>query len=225
MKAPATVTTEELRRMVEAGDPQLVEVLPSAAYDEEHLPGAISLPLADLGPDAAERLDRSRPVVTYCYDHQCDLSARAAWLLRSLGFDEVYDYTDSKVAWLAEGLPSEGTTRPTSRAGAIARAAPTCGPDDRIGDLDRPEHTSVVVVVAGDDDVVLGVVRADALDLPADTPVRTVLQPAPPSVRPSITAEELARSMERDRRTYVLVTKVGGQLLGVIEADDLRGQH
>ena len=225
MKAPATVTTEELRRMVESGDPQLVEVLPAADYDQEHLPGAISLPLPDLDPTAAERLDRDRPVVTYCYDHQCDLSARAAWLLRSLGFDDVYDYTDSKVAWLAEGLPSEGTVRPTSRAGAVARTVPTCGPDDRIADVDAPDGAPVVVVVAGDDDVVLGVVRADALGLPGDTTVRSVLQPAPPSVRPSITVRELARSMEQDRRTYVLVTKVGGQLLGLIEADDLRGQH
>jgi rhodanese-related sulfurtransferase len=223
---PDTITTDALRELLDQGAPQLVEVLPAADFEREHLPGAISLPLDELDDRSVERLDRDRPVVTYCYDHQCDLSARAAWLLASLGFDEVLDYTDSKVAWLAEGLPSEGTVRAASRAGAIARQVRTCRLDDTIGDLPAPsESEPVVVVVAAPDDVVLGVVRPEVQRLAADTPIRSVLQPAPPSVRPSITADELASSMANDRRTYVLVTKVGGQLLGLIEAGDLHGQH
>jgi len=223
---PDTISTDALRELVDRGTPQLVEVLPAADFEREHLPGAISLPMADLVDRSIERLDRGRPVVTYCYDHQCDLSARAAWLLATLGFDEVYDYTDSKAAWLAEGLPSEGTVRASSRAGSIAREVRTCGLDDTVGDLPPGDEAEpVVVVVGGPDEVVLGVVRPEALQLAAHTPIRSVLQPAPPSVRPSITADELASSMDDDRRTYVLVTKVGGQLLGLIEAEDLHGQH
>jgi phage shock protein E len=47
----------------------IVEVLPSEEYENEHLPGAISLPLGDLrAASAAERLgpDKKRPIVTYC---------------------------------------------------------------------------------------------------------------------------------------------------------------
>jgi rhodanese-related sulfurtransferase len=50
------------------GGGQLVEVLPAAEYADEHLPGAISLPLKELDATTAARLDRSRPVVVYCWD-------------------------------------------------------------------------------------------------------------------------------------------------------------
>jgi rhodanese-related sulfurtransferase len=44
-------------------------VLPADEYDQEHLPGAIRLPLSSLPREAAERaLDRERPVVVYCWD-------------------------------------------------------------------------------------------------------------------------------------------------------------
>ena len=56
------------------------------------------------------------------------------------------------------------------------------------------------------------------------TPVADVLHGAAPSVRPSITTEELAESMDRDRRTFVLVTTPDGVLLGVIERDQLLGR-
>ena len=43
-------------------------MLPEDEYLEEHLPGAISLPLRQLTRDTVERLDRSRPVIVYCWD-------------------------------------------------------------------------------------------------------------------------------------------------------------
>jgi rhodanese-related sulfurtransferase len=49
---------------------QLVEVLPRREYDEERLPGAISIPLRDLGRATISQLDKSRPVIVYCYDYQ-----------------------------------------------------------------------------------------------------------------------------------------------------------
>ena len=51
-----------------AGGAQLVEVLPEGEYAEEHLPGAVSIPLKALTPERAEELDRERPVVAYCWD-------------------------------------------------------------------------------------------------------------------------------------------------------------
>ena len=64
---PMEIDRDEVRRLVEAGA-QLVEVLPSSEYDEDHLPGAINLPLRQLEARAIELLDRSRPVVVYCWD-------------------------------------------------------------------------------------------------------------------------------------------------------------
>ncbi len=51
-------------------DAQLVDVLPAAEYDEEHIAGAISLPLKELSPATAQAtLEGSRPVITYCHDY------------------------------------------------------------------------------------------------------------------------------------------------------------
>ena len=60
---------ERVQELVAAGA-QLVEVLPQEEYDDEHLPGAINLPLKTLNAETAAQLDRSRPVIVYCYDSQ-----------------------------------------------------------------------------------------------------------------------------------------------------------
>jgi len=64
---PISIERHELLVLLESGA-QLVEVLPRAEYDEEHLPSAIHLPLKSLTADAARVLDPSRPVVVYCWD-------------------------------------------------------------------------------------------------------------------------------------------------------------
>ena len=46
---------------------QLVEVLPSKEYAEDHLPGAVSHPLRQLDNEAGQ-IDRQRPVIVYCWD-------------------------------------------------------------------------------------------------------------------------------------------------------------
>jgi rhodanese-related sulfurtransferase len=58
----------ELRQLLDGGA-QLVEVLPPAEYEEEHLPGAISIPLKQLDADTTARLDKHSPVVVYCWDY------------------------------------------------------------------------------------------------------------------------------------------------------------
>ncbi len=65
---PKDVGLEEMRRLVDEGA-QVVEVLPPREYGEEHLPGAINIPLKTLDEAAAARLDKNRPVVAYCWDY------------------------------------------------------------------------------------------------------------------------------------------------------------
>ena len=64
---PRSVDLADVRRLLDEGA-QLVEVLPEPEYAEEHLPGAINLPLKQLDRTSAEQLDRSRPVIVYCWD-------------------------------------------------------------------------------------------------------------------------------------------------------------
>jgi rhodanese-related sulfurtransferase len=47
---------------------QVVEVLGPEEFDEDHLPGAINIPLRKLENDAGRVLDRSRPVLVHCWD-------------------------------------------------------------------------------------------------------------------------------------------------------------
>ena len=64
---PTEIDRDEVQRLVAAGA-QLVEVLKHEEYEGEHLPGAVSIPLRDLDSAAAKVLDRSRPVIVYCWD-------------------------------------------------------------------------------------------------------------------------------------------------------------
>lgn len=57
----------QLRALLDQGA-QLVEVLPAGEYLEQHIPGAMSIPLKTLDADSAGVLDRQRPVVVYCWD-------------------------------------------------------------------------------------------------------------------------------------------------------------
>jgi len=56
-----------LQELLAAGA-QLVEVLPAKEYAQAHLPGARNLPLGDLHEQEVAELDRTRPVVVYCWD-------------------------------------------------------------------------------------------------------------------------------------------------------------
>jgi rhodanese-related sulfurtransferase len=47
---------------------QLVDVMPAADFAEDHLPGAINIPLRDLNATTTAKLRRDRPVIAYCYD-------------------------------------------------------------------------------------------------------------------------------------------------------------
>jgi len=64
---PTAVDRAGVQRLINEGA-QLVEVLPQDEYDEEHLEGAIHLPLKQLTAEAASVLDKGRPVIVYCWD-------------------------------------------------------------------------------------------------------------------------------------------------------------
>ena len=61
---PTDVRRDEVMRLVAIGA-QLVDVLPRAEYDAEHIAGAISIPLKTLDRETTARLDASRPAITY----------------------------------------------------------------------------------------------------------------------------------------------------------------
>ena len=67
---PTGIDRDEVQRLLREEQAQLVEVLPPDEYEDEHLPGAINIPLKMLDVETTRQLDGSRPVIVYCYDYQ-----------------------------------------------------------------------------------------------------------------------------------------------------------
>jgi hypothetical protein len=61
------VSRQEVQDLMKQGV-QLVDVLPTEEFQDDHLPGAINLPLRKVETEARRVLDPSRPVVVYCWD-------------------------------------------------------------------------------------------------------------------------------------------------------------
>ena len=214
---PIIVDRDEAQHLVDAGA-QLVEVLPEHEYTEEHLPGALHLPLKRLdAANAQELLDAARPVVVYCWDALCDMSPRAAWRLERLGFGPVYDYAAGKVDWMAAGLPTVRADNSERRAfDAADRDPPTCRPDDRLADIAALKEHSVVVV--NEHGIVLGRVSPGRVDAADSSPAEEVMEPGPATVRAHEPLAPLLERMARRGVSEIIVTSSQGQLLGVVQA-------
>jgi rhodanese-related sulfurtransferase len=61
------VSRQEVQDLMKQGV-QLVDVLPTEEFRDDHLPGAINLPLRKIETEAKRALDPSRPVVVYCWN-------------------------------------------------------------------------------------------------------------------------------------------------------------
>ena len=66
---PIGIFRDDLHKLLENGA-QLIDVLPREEYEEEHLPGAISIPLKELNRETSARLQHDVPVIVYCHDFQ-----------------------------------------------------------------------------------------------------------------------------------------------------------
>jgi hydroxyacylglutathione hydrolase len=97
---------EEIRRTLQF-DPylQLVDVRSRAEWLQGHLPGAISMPLLDLGANKGI-IDPVRPGLLYCYEGFRATTA-ASILLRDNPTDNIRILVDGIEGWSALGLPLE----------------------------------------------------------------------------------------------------------------------
>ncbi len=65
---PKEIELGHLRELVEGTLLQLIEVLPEREYAEEHIAGAINIPLKSMNHGSVAELDPSVPTVLYCWD-------------------------------------------------------------------------------------------------------------------------------------------------------------
>ena len=219
---PRVVHRAEVRRLVERGA-HLIEVLPADEFEREHIRGAVSLPLRRIDAEAHDALDPGRPIVVYCADPACDLSARAAWRLESLGFGEVAHYEGGKLDWGAAGLPMEGTDARRTRARDIARPdVATCLVDERLGTVRARARSAGwdTCVVVNEHGVVFGILRPSDLEGPSERPVGEVMRPGPSTFRPDVPIDEMADYMTRHDLVSAPITTSDGILVGVLLRKD-----
>lgn len=96
---------DALLRKARKGEIVVLDVRPRGEYEEQHLPFARSLPLAELRARLAE-LPKGKPIVAYCRGPFCLMSDEAVKLLEKRGF-RVSKLADGVSEWLAAGLPLE----------------------------------------------------------------------------------------------------------------------
>lgn len=90
------------------GDPGFVVVdsRSTESWNQGHIPGAIHLPTALIPEQAGQLLDKSVPVVTYCWGPGCNGATRSALALAELGY-QVKEMLGGFEYWAREGFEYE----------------------------------------------------------------------------------------------------------------------
>jgi rhodanese-related sulfurtransferase len=89
------IPPEELRRRLHAGEVTLIDVRPEDEFAAGHIPGALSVPVAEL-PRRLRELPRRKEIVAYCRGPYCVFAVSAVELLRRRGY---------RARRLIEGIP------------------------------------------------------------------------------------------------------------------------
>src|SRR6185437_13179354 len=101
----APIALSELRRLMKRGDVTVLDVRPREEYDAAHLPGAVSVPVAELARRLRE-IPKSKEVIVYCRGPYCVYSLEAVTLLRKRGY-RARRADEGLPDWKAAGLPIE----------------------------------------------------------------------------------------------------------------------
>ncbi|MFF7968523.1 rhodanese-like domain-containing protein [Streptomyces sp. NPDC007903] len=120
----------DVHASLESGAPGfvLVDSRGPEAWAQGRIPGALHLPTAEIPERAADLLDPTVPVITYCWGPGCDGATRAALALARLGF-HVKEMIGGMEYWTREGFRVEtpsGTTRQAPDPLVAPPGAPGC---------------------------------------------------------------------------------------------------
>lgn len=101
----AGISVEDLRLRVKRGEVTVLDVRPALEYRAGHIPGALSIPVAELSKRLKE-LPKGRQVVAYCRGPYCIMAAEAVDLLRKKGL-KAERMDAGVVEWRARGWQIE----------------------------------------------------------------------------------------------------------------------
>jgi len=84
-----------------------VDTRSAEAYQNEHIPGAISLPHRTMTAETTSHLDKKILYVTYCHGIGCNASTKGALNMVKLGF-QVKELIGGIDCWKKDGYKTEG---------------------------------------------------------------------------------------------------------------------
>lgn len=106
----AVVTLEDARRIVETQSHIILDARSPADYMAGRLPGAFSLPHAQMStylPPIQSLLSPSQPIMAYCSGKECDESLLLVKDLIQMGFTNTSLFAGGMIEWTAAGLAVE----------------------------------------------------------------------------------------------------------------------
>lgn len=107
-------TPHQLKNDMEARKVVLIDVRDPESYAQEHIAGAINVPLAELERKLST-LDKSKTLVTYCWDITCAMAPKAALILAEKGYS-VQELVGGIKEWKGKSFPVEsGKPAPSRR--------------------------------------------------------------------------------------------------------------
>lgn len=216
---PIEIRRRDVKTLVAQGRAQLVDVLPASAYKKEHLPQAVNIPLETMTSEALKVLKKDQAVIVYGADYRCDLSARAACRMESVGFQEVYRYTAGKGDWRAAGWETEGAeAKKTRTKQMLQKDVPTCSPRERLEDVkSRRRPNQELCVVVNDRNIVLGVIQGETWNANPQARVMDVMQPGPRTIRPDLDPKDAEKILRHAGAASAIVTTSDGELQGILK--------
>jgi rhodanese-related sulfurtransferase len=104
------ITAEELKRLMEnRADIVIVDNQPKAAYDLEHIKGAINLPWAtEIEQEDTWQVPLDKPLIFYCAcTHEEDAGDVAVQLIKKFGYKNIKLLEGGWSRWQESGYPTE----------------------------------------------------------------------------------------------------------------------
>jgi rhodanese-related sulfurtransferase len=104
------LAADRVKQLIDAGEKLvLIDMRPAKEYQQRRLPGARSLPLAELANRFAE-VPKSGRVVLYCDCKPYDVADRAVFL-EYRGYRNIFIMPEGYQGWIKRGYPTETTRR------------------------------------------------------------------------------------------------------------------
>ena len=136
-KEPTMISAEKVAEILKTQKDSYVilDVRTKEEFDSGHLESAVLIPVDELETRYGE-LSKDKPIIVYC--RSGNRSAKAAALLISKGFSQVYDMTGGINAWTSKGYP------------VIVESASTTMSNEASNESQAPQNTTSAATAATD---------------------------------------------------------------------------